>query len=226
MGKKRVTKRKISFKKTFRILFVVIIIYLIFNYILNMPIKNIYITNNEYITDKEILKMSNLLSYPSFFKTSKNDIRNKLLKNEFIKDITISKKYGYKLFINIEEYKVLCFDINSNKLYLENGKVINNIYNITDSPILVSDISSIKDEFINKFKLIDKKILLKISEIEYVPVEVDKERFLLKMDDGNYVFVTLSKIKNLNKYNEIYDELDGKKGIIYLDSGNYVEIKE
>ena len=30
----------------------------------------------------------------------------------------------------------------------------------------------------------------------------------------------------INKYNSIYSGLEGKKGIIYLDSGDYVEVKE
>ena len=46
------------------------------------------------------------------------------------------------------------------------------------------------------------------------------------MNDGNYVYITLTKITKLNRYNSIKDELDGAKGIIYLDSGDYVEIKE
>ena len=45
------------------------------------------------------------------------------------------------------------------------------------------------------------------------------------MNDGNVVHVTLTKIDNLNKYNDIKDELGGKRGTIYLDSGNYVELK-
>ena len=64
-----------------------------------------------------------------------------------------------------------------------------------------------------------------ISEIEYSPVNVDEDRFLLYMDDGNFVYVTLTKIEKMNKYNDIKDELMGKRGIIYLDSGDYVELK-
>ena len=30
----------------------------------------------------------------------------------------------------------------------------------------------------------------------------------------------------INKYNEIYSSMDNKKGIIYLDSGDYIEVKE
>ena len=46
------------------------------------------------------------------------------------------------------------------------------------------------------------------------------------MTDSNYVYITLSKIDKINKYNSIVQELDNQKGIIYLDSGDYVEIKK
>ena len=48
------------------------------------------------------------------------------------------------------------------------------------------------------------------------------------MEDQNmcdYVYITLSKINLINSYNEIYPTLEGKKGILYLDSGNHFEIK-
>ena len=46
------------------------------------------------------------------------------------------------------------------------------------------------------------------------------------MDDGNLVYITLTKIEKLNKYNDIKDKMDKKIGVIYLDSGNYIEIKD
>ena len=74
--------------------------------------------------------------------------------------------------------------------------------------------------------LIDKSILKHISEIEYKKTDLDKERFLFYMNDGNCVYITLSKINLINSYNEIYPTLEDKKGILYLDSGNHFEIKE
>ena len=65
-----------------------------------------------------------------------------------------------------------------------------------------------------------------ISEIEYKPTDLDKERFMFYMSDTNYVYITLSKISLINSYNEIYPTLEGKKGILYLDSGNHFEIKK
>lgn len=116
--------------------------------------------------------------------------------------------------------------IYNDKLLMENNTLIDNTYNINTSPIVTSNIDTIRDKFTTKFSLVDNNILLKISEISYEPNDVDKERFLLKMNDGNEVYITLSKITKINKYNEIYSSMENKKGIIYLDSGDYIEVKE
>ena len=79
---------------------------------------------------------------------------------------------------------------------------------------------------ISKFALIDKGVIDKISEIEYTSTSYDSERFLLYMNDGNQVYITLNKIKEFNNYFKIKKELGKHKGILYLDSGNYFEIKE
>ena len=51
------------------------------------------------------------------------------------------------------------------------------------------------------------------------------ERFYLTMTDGNYVYITLSSFNKINNYIEMYKQFQGKKGILYLDAGEYFEIK-
>ena len=94
--------------------------------------------------------------------------------------------------------------------------------------ISFDDFSEFEDmlKLISKYQNVENEIRLLISEIEYVPNDIDKERFLIYMTDGNYVYMTLNKITKLNTYNSIVDQLEGKHGIIYLDSGDYFEIKE
>jgi len=46
------------------------------------------------------------------------------------------------------------------------------------------------------------------------------------MNDGNYVYLTLTKFKQINYYEDVLEKLDGKKGILYLDSGNHFKIME
>ena len=79
---------------------------------------------------------------------------------------------------------------------------------------------------IEHIRKIDTNILGKISEITYVPNDYDKDRFLLYMDDDNTVYLTLTKFKMINYYNKVLTQLDGRKGILYLDSGNHFQIRE
>ena len=222
--KVKVKKRKINIKRIIICLVIIILIVSIGYYLSKMPIKNIYIAGNKILSDREIIELSGIEDYPPIIAITNKNIIKKIKDNIYIEDVQVKKKIGGKLYITIEEKKILC--AYNEKLILEDGNIIENNHNITNYPILISDITAIQDLFISSFSLIEDEILLKISEIEYTPNDVDKERFTLKMNDGNMVFVTLNKVEKINKYNSIYSSLDGKKGIIYLDSGDYVEIKE
>lgn len=222
--KVRVKKRKLKVGRILICLFVLGLFIVLGHYIKKLPIKNIYITGNNIVPENVILELSNIKDYPSFIDTSKSSIIKNIKTNEYIKEVKVEKKFWGKVYINIEEKKVLC--IYNNKLLLEDSVLVDNYYNIYSYPTLISDISSIYEEFTNKFSKVNNSSLHQISEIEYVPNEVDNKRFKLLMDDGNLVYITLDKVKKINKYNSIYSSMNGKKGIIYLDSGDYVEIKE
>lgn len=219
----KVKKRRLKIKNILILLLILVMLYFGINYMLHIKIKNIYIINNNIVPDKDIINNAKLEEYPSFLLTTSKEIENNILKNNYIKEVSVTKKIGSKVYIEIEEYKTLC--LYNNEIILESGNKVENTYNLI-LPVLLNDVSSIYDDFINYFSKIDSGILSKISEIEYVPNEVDNQRFLLAMNDGNYVYITLTKITKLNKYNSIKDQLEGKLGIIYLDSGDYVEIKE
>ena len=222
--KVKVKVRKIKFLNIILCLLILYITYFIISNIINKKISNIYITGNNIISDKEIISTTNWEDYPSFVLTSSSKIKKLLLKNDYIKEVEVTKKGFGKIIINIKEKKILFKEKDTNKLVLEDKTKVDNIYSIDEVPILINTVDSSEyDYFIKKISKVDSNILLKISEIEYAKVDVDKQRFLLYMNDGNYVYITLSKIENLNKYEEIYNSLEGKKGIIYLDSGNYFE---
>ena len=79
------------------------------------------------------------------------------------------------------------------------------------------------EELIKELTKTEEDIRIKISEIKYEPTERDKDRFLLLMEDGNEVYLTLTKFDRINYYDTILEELDLKcqKGILNLDSGNH-----
>ncbi|MBD9085093.1 cell division protein FtsQ, partial [bacterium] len=68
--------------------------------------------------------------------------------------------------------------------------------------------------------------LKRISEIKYDPNSVDEERFLFTMNDGNYVYLTLIHLEKINNYVDILKNFENKKGILYLDSGEYFKVME
>ena len=224
MAKKK-KKRVLKIKNICIFLGTLILLGLLIYYIVTMPIKNIYVNGEKYITENEILELTSLYEYPSFLLTKKATLINKIKKNNYIKNVTIRKKWGSILEINIEEYTPLALT-KDNKIIIENGHLLDNIYNETDIPLLINEITDkeIYNNLSKKLKKINKNILRQISQIEYSPVEVDKDRFLLYMSDKNKVYITLTKIEKMNKYNKIKDALEGNSGIIYLDSGNYAEL--
>ena len=225
MAKKK-KKRKVRLKiKNILIFLSIILIFLaVIYYVLQMPIKNIYISGNKILDDETVIELAKLSNYPSFLLTSTSEIKRNLSKSDYINNIKISKKLGNVIDIKVEEYKALALTNNGQRVILSSGKIIENKDNITDVPVLNNNISDkVFNYFIKKFSGVNDNILRQISQLEYSPVSVDDKRFLLYMDDGN---ITLTKIDKLNKYNAIKDKMDNQTGLIYLDSGDYVELKD
>ena len=190
----------------------------------SLTITNIYVTGNNLLTENTLIKEAGIEDYPKIYQVSKKEIEKKLLLNPLINKVTVKISFLGKVIINIEENIPLYYDL-SNKVVLSNGETMEDFY--AQVPHLINTPEEIyQDKLTKKMVLIDKNILLRISEIEYKPTDLDKERFLMYMQDGNYVYITLNKINLINTYNEIYPTLEGKKGILYLDSGNHFEIKK
>ncbi len=224
---KKVKRRKFSFKKfSIFILFLLVLISSIY-YVSNIPIKNIVIKGTYYLTDEQIIETAKLENYPSFIKTSKSTIQKRLEDIEIVKDVSISKKWGSIVEINVTEKKVLFIERSTGKYILEDGSEEDLTYQINGTATLINYVvDDVKNKLIEKLSEVDYEVLTKISEIEYSPTTYDEERFILYMNDNNTVYITLNKIDEFKKYIEIKKQLEGKKGILYLDSGNYFEIKE
>ena len=218
-------------KKRIRIKFRVIITFLSFLsliimgmiYIINMPISNIIISGNNYFSDQEIIEMAGIENYPSTFKNSSSKIERNIKKNVYVKRVNVFKRFFTQVYIDVEENRPLFYNQAINKTILLDKRETKQVFNV---PVLINNIpDTIYDEFIKKMSQIDENILFKINEIKYAPDEVDDLRFLFSMNDSNYVYLTLKKIDKINNYNDIVKQFDNKKGILYLNSGGYFEIK-
>lgn len=227
LAKKKRKRRGLKIKNIMIFLLIVLVIGLVIFYAIKMPIRNIYISGNDILSDNVIIKEAKLDNYPSFLLTSSREIKNNLYNDDYIDSVKIKKRFGNIVEISVTEYGVLAVMLGENKIILSSGKIVDNIYDIMDVPILNNSISDeVYASFIEKFSQVDRDILRQISQLEYSPVNVDNSRFLLYMNDGNLVYITLTKIERINKYNAIKDRMDNHKGVIYLDSGDYIELKD
>lgn len=232
---KKVKVRKIKFGRILLLLIIIsLIIFLVMQFI-DKKIKNIYVINsnsNYLLKDQYILDISELSDYPSSLKNSSSKIKNKLDNNIFIKEAVVYKKGLYSVYIEIKENRTLFYNSSNSKYILEDGKEVSyddfsSMYPklITHLPIVPTLVNytpeDIYNKLITKMGDIDDSVLSHISEIRYDPNNVDEERFLFTMSDGNYVYITPSRMNLINKYLDIVIEVDGKKGILYLDYGDH-----
>ena len=223
--KKRV-KRKFNPLKFLSFIAFIIICYFLTMYLLDIKTKNIIVLNNNYYSDEKIIETAGIEKYPKFLSLNTNKIKKKLLKLDLIENVTIKKKWNFVLELTIKEKKILYLVRSENKYRLSDNKLYD-LDDVLSVPTLINYIpESNEKKFVNAFKNIDNNIISMISEIEYSKTSYDSDRFLLYMNDGNMVYVTTTKLKSLNKYVDIVSKLENKKGILYLDSGNYFEIKE
>lgn len=219
MEEEKVVK-KFSFVKLLLVLLIMYVIGYFGSKVAISRITNIYIKNNNILTDQEVIDASGLRNYPSFILTTNYSIKNKLLKNNLVKKVKVKKGLWGKVYIDIEEYKPLF--IYEDKVILDNKNEVDLDISL---PILVNKVDDdILDKLISKYESVNDEIKLMISEIRYDPNDIDKERFLFTMSDGNYVYITLYKLSSIDEYLKITSTLKDKKGILYLDSGNYFEV--
>ena len=218
-----VKKRKLKTKALIISLIVIAIISLCIYYISQIRITNIYVIDNNILSDYEIIKLAKLEKYPNSLENSSQKIKERLEKNDLIKNAKVEKKgLLNEVYIYIEENKPLFYYQVMNKIILKDGKKVNGNYNVV---VVTNEISAdIYDEFIEKMSEVDPDIISKISEIKYDPNDIDKERFYLTMNDGNYVYLTLNKFNKINNYLEIVKSFNNAKGILYLDSGEYFKL--
>lgn len=229
MAKKIVKKKKLKIVPFLIVLLILTGLFFSVHQALNANIKNIVIKNGSYLNDDYVIELAGIKDYPSFYLTSSKKIEKNLKKSPYIISAEVKKKFYHVLEIDLKVDNPLFINNSSNEVVFEDeGTVlVDEEIDLFRVPRLMNYVPDDKYKtFISKMALIDKGILGKISDIEYTPNDYDKDRFLLYMDDGNMVYLTLTKFKQINYYNDVLEQLEGRKGILYLDSGNHFQIKE
>lgn len=208
-------KKKLKIKNFIIFLLVLLLLGFIIGFFLFRPVKNILITNNNVLTDEEILKVTELDNYPPFVLVNK--LRFK--KHPLVRNIKVKRKFYNKIILDVDEVNVLFYDNLTKKYLLDNNQELE-IKKTLSRPLIINHIpDNNKVKLISSFKDYNVSLLNTISEIKYVPTEFDKDRFLFTMSDGNYVYINNANMDNIIYYEKIVKVLQGKKGLLYLDNG-------
>ncbi len=220
MAKKK--KRKAKRKNILIFTLTVIILTLILVYTYNLKITNITVKGNTLLTEKEIIEQAGLENYPSSMENLSAIIKERLEKNPYIEKANVKKHLITNVEITITENTPLFYYVPNKKTVLKDKKETDDTFPV---PTLINYVpNKIYNKFLKAMGKVDNTIIKRISEIKYDPNDVDEERFLLTMTDGNYVYLTLSKFNKINSYLNIVKEFNNKKGILYLDSGEYFKV--
>ena len=222
--KKQKKKRRLRVGRLFLLLLFISVISFALIKFVDVPIRNIIIKGNDVLTDQEIIEIAELEDYPSYFSTFSFSVKNKILKNKYVKSVKVSKGI-LSIKISITEKKVLYVDSLTNEKITDDGIVIKDD-KIICVPYLVNEVHQKKKSgFLKAMNKIDKDILCQMSEIKYDPNEIDDDRYYVNMNDGNSVYLTVNKFDKLNKYNTILENVGKQNGTLYLDYGDYFEVK-
>ncbi|MDD6323822.1 MAG: FtsQ-type POTRA domain-containing protein [Bacilli bacterium] len=222
MAKKK--KRKLKIGKILLTLLMLTILLLILSFLTDIKINNILVKNNILYSDWQIIKKAGLSSYPSALKIMPMNVQNKLEKDIYIKDAKVYKRGLNNIVIEVKENLPLFYYLPKQKTILMDKTETGDNFSVPTVINYVPD--KVYAKFLKAISSIDYSIIKRISEIKYDPNEVDNGRFFLTMNDGNQVYLTLNKFSKLDDYLDIIKEFNNKKGILYLDSGEYFEVKE
>ena len=229
MAKKLVKKRKIKLLPCLIVLLVLGGLSFVVYFFLKLPILNLIVENTTYLNDDYILELAEVKDYPSFWLSSTSNMERKLENSPYISEAKVERKFFHILVFNIDENKPLFINNTNNTVVFSDKEEVSvsDRIDLFRIPRLINYVTDNKyQSFIKGMANIKKDILGKISDIEYQPNDYDKDRFLLYMDDGNMVYLTLTKFDMINYYNDVLSQLENRKGILYLDNGNHFQIME
>lgn len=223
MIKQKKKKRRLKVGRLFLLLLILIVISFACIKFIDIPIMSITIKGNKILSDQEIIKQAKLEDYPSFFSTFSFMVEKDIKKNPYVKDVEVTKGL-LNIKINVKENVVLYIDKETKEKVTLNGHIKDE--KIVCAPFLINTVPQDKQKgFVKALTKINEDILCQMSEIKYDPNEIDLDRYYVFMNDGNSVYLTVNKFNKINKYNSILENIGKQNGTIFLDYGDYFEVK-
>ena len=224
---KKIIKRKLTGKGLILTILLFAIVGLLVFLFYKMPISHIKITGTTLLTDNEIIEVAEIKEYPEIFRLNKGKLKEQIESLELVDSVVIKRSIKGVLTIEIVENKIVFYNRNNNTLVLTNQDEVKDVNIPLGIPTLINYVPEIiYEKLIEGLNKVDNDVISLVSEIEYTPfksgdIVIDDTRFLLRMNDGNQVYINVINIMQLNNYFKIFAGLDDtKEWRIYLDSSD------
>lgn len=188
------------------------------------------VSGSKEVADQEIIDVSQIHSgddlWEIFFE--RKEISKKVLSElPQVKSMEISFNGLNDYTIKVEEYQTVAYLVENNKYYniLENGKIVNESRKVSiGNPPIFKNFEENKalNLMIEQYQLLNENIQNSISEIEYMPSEVDDYLIKLYMNDGNEVIASIpSFAEKMIYYPDMVKKIGDQKGTINIEVGAY-----
>ena len=124
-GDTRVSKkRRIKYKKIIIFFVILLLIVLSIYLFFQLRITNIYISNNYYLSDQDIIEIAEISDYPAIYKANFVSIKNKLKRNQLIKNAKVTQKMFTSIYIDVTENRPIFVALNRTNQPINNRKQI------------------------------------------------------------------------------------------------------
>lgn len=192
-------------------------------------VKSIKVEGNQYITSKQIIKLSNIKKDRSIWKVDTGETVANIKKNPEIKSASVTPVFPNSVKITISEHTRIAYLSNGGKFapILENGDVLKELAT-GENPVFAPVLIGFKEGKALKLLLeeLDKlpvEIQNAISEIHHDPSKTDEYHIVMYMNDGYEVSATSRTLsEKMIHYPSIVSQLDPEiKGVIDLEVGSY-----
>jgi len=189
-----------------------------------IEISGATLTGEDYYRQKSTIKVGH-----SMWSFNATDVEKKLEKFEWVKKVTIKRKWLTSVEINIEEWEKVAYTEEKGVFYpiLENGYVFSQAASkdgLLDVPVFMEfKNKKVRQRLVKELAKLDPEVLTLISQINANPTKSDPYTIRLYMNDGYEVRAVISTlVDKLNYYPSIVAQIPkGQKGIIDLEVGSY-----
>ncbi|WP_107839249.1 cell division protein FtsQ/DivIB [Metasolibacillus meyeri] len=194
-------------------------------------IKTIDVTGGSIEDATFYTKQSGLNIGDSMWSFKEDDIEKQILRQDWVKTVTVKRKWLTTVSIQIEEWNKVAYIAKDNDFYpmLENGVILSVQDQLIpiDAPIFLKfDDEKIRKRLLQELAKLNPEVLAMISQIKATPTSTDPYAITLFMNDGYEVRAEITTLASkLNHYPSFVAWIENteghEKGIIDIEVGEY-----